>query len=246
MKCVSVILYGSSSLIIISIVLWRPLLSVGRRVPSLAACVWNALLCLAPSHAVGWLCLTAGWQIRRQSVRRCRFGRIDRFPRAPTGIYGEATDTSGQIWIRGMARMKKNEKKKSHKCVLAVLIVYIFPIYSSGVHASCVLTLWVALPIQQMLPMISASCAVWWPSRYASPLCVQSAQWLCQQLASLNALLCFGHSNVGHFFLFISKSPFKGSRVSFFFFFFFVISGLCSHGSLEGRRIFSPLCTVFQ
>lgn len=157
-----------------------------------------------PSHAVAWPCLTAGWQIRSWSVRRCRFGQINRFPRAPTGIYGESTDTSGQIWIGGMPRMKTITQMCFGR---AYRLHCISLIYSSRVRARCVLTLWVALPIQQMLPMISASCAVWWPSRYASPLCVQSAQWLRQQLASLNALLCFGHSNVGQFFFYLSGNP---------------------------------------
>lgn len=192
-----------------------------------------------PSHAVAWLCLTAGWQIRSWSVRRCRFGHINRFPRTPTW---NLRRIDWHFWADLNPRDARNKKNKKITLMCfgrAYCLYCISPIYPSGVRASCVLTLWVALPIQQMLPMISASCAVWWPSRYASPLCVQSAQWLCQQLASPNALLCFGHSNVGQF---IWKSPFKGSLVSFFF----VISGLCSYVSVEGRRIFSPLSTVFQ
>lgn len=189
-----------------------------------------------PSHAVAWPCLTAGWQIRSWSVRRCRFGHINRFPRAPRGIYGESTDTSGQIWIHGMPRMKKIIQMCFGR---AYCLHCVSTLYSSGVRASCVLTLWVALPIQQMLPMISASCAVWWPSRYASPLCVQSAQWLCQQLASLNALLCFGHSNVGQF---ISESPFKGSLVSFFLWFLVCVA---TYLWRDGAYL-APLCTVFQ
>lgn len=189
-----------------------------------------------PSHAVAWPCLTAGWQIRRRSVRRCRFGQINRFPRE---------STVNRLTLLGRFESAEcPEWKQSHRCVLAALIVYtVFPSY---IPPECVLA--VSWPCGRPYP--SNRCYQWFlphvqfgdpPGMH--PLCVSSL--LCGCVSNWPPWM---HCSVldtrmwDIFFLFIWKSPFKGSLVSFFLqFLVCVATYLWSDGAY-----LAPLCTVFQ
>lgn len=180
---------------------------------SLAACVWNALLCLAPAmRLIDCVSQLDG----RLEAEVCDTAGLDKLIDFQE-LQGESTVNRLTLLGR-FESVECPEWKKSYKCVLAVLIVYtVFPPY---IPPECVLV--VSWPCGW--PYLSNRCYQWFlphvqfgdpPGMH--PLCVSSllsgcvSNWPPWMHCSVLDTLMWDN-----FFLFIWKSPFKGSLVSFF------------------------------
>lgn len=113
----------------------------------------------------------------------------------PVRICGELIAGSG-CWKDLNSRVECWEQSSKNACPQQTLLTFStwsLPCVCVCLRYPClphILTLYEALPVRQMLPMIFASCAVWCPSRCIPLLCIESALCLCQHLASLTPLLC--------------------------------------------------------